>query len=114
MEGNMLSPAAAQQKNLLLETYGQINEHLVTQMSIGNPVGEIFELGTDASNFQIKTFLKGRLFKQKGELALALEKVKMGTYGICEDCGKKISGERLEVLPATKYCASCQKKLEDG
>jgi DnaK suppressor protein len=35
-----------------------------------------------------------------------------GTYGICEDCGKAISAERLSFLPEATRCVSCQARQE--
>ncbi|OGZ84883.1 MAG: hypothetical protein A2599_00450 [Candidatus Staskawiczbacteria bacterium RIFOXYD1_FULL_39_28] len=40
----------------------------------------------------------------------ALEKIKSGTYGICENCGKKISEERLQAIPEAKTCLKCGQK----
>jgi len=40
----------------------------------------------------------------------ALEKIKKGTYGICENCGKQISLERLKAYPQAIFCLECQKK----
>lgn len=37
----------------------------------------------------------------------ALERVKDGTYGTCESCGKSIPIERLEVLPYSTLCVEC-------
>lgn len=34
----------------------------------------------------------------------ALARLDDGTYGICEVCGERISGERLEALPFTTVC----------
>ena len=42
----------------------------------------------------------------------ALSKVRIGTYGICEDCGKMIDTDRLMIYPEATLCASCQKKRE--
>ncbi len=42
----------------------------------------------------------------------AIRKLDEGTYGICEDCGGKISEERLKVLPFAIYCRDCQEKIE--
>lgn len=42
------------------------------------------------------------------DISLALEKIKAGKYGQCEKCGKKISKERLEIIPEAKTCASCK------
>jgi DnaK suppressor protein len=35
-----------------------------------------------------------------------------GTYGVCEDCGKEISAERLEFLPEATRCVACQAREE--
>jgi RNA polymerase-binding transcription factor DksA len=37
----------------------------------------------------------------------ALEKIAAGTYGICENCGKKIDEKRLLVCPEAKTCLRC-------
>ncbi len=42
----------------------------------------------------------------------ALTAVKIGKYGICEDCGKMIDTDRLMVYPEATLCASCQAKRE--
>lgn len=40
---------------------------------------------------------------------LALEKIKNGSYGKCEKCGKEISEERLKIYPEAKLCKDCQR-----
>lgn len=40
----------------------------------------------------------------------ALNKIKKGNYGVCENCGGKIDRARLEVLPESKFCLDCQRK----
>ena len=42
----------------------------------------------------------------------ALTAIKIGKYGICEDCNKMIDTDRLMVYPEATLCASCQKKRE--
>ncbi len=37
----------------------------------------------------------------------ALEKIKNGTYGLCEKCGKKIEDVRLKIDPAVEICRKC-------
>jgi DnaK suppressor protein len=41
------------------------------------------------------------------EIDLALTKMAQATYGTCESCQKPISLERLEALPATRFCRKC-------
>jgi RNA polymerase-binding transcription factor DksA len=45
-----------------------------------------------------------RLEYDVSEIDAALERIESGDYGRCETCGKTISDERLEILPATRYC----------
>lgn len=42
----------------------------------------------------------------------AIHRIEAGTYGICDDCGKKIDLERLEALPSTTLCMPCKSKRE--
>lgn len=42
----------------------------------------------------------------------ALALIKLGTYGICEDCGKMIDTDRLMVYPEATQCAKCMTKRE--
>ena len=42
----------------------------------------------------------------------ALTRIKIGKYGICEDCGEMIDTDRLMIYPEATLCAKCQKKRE--
>ncbi|MEE9168496.1 MAG: TraR/DksA family transcriptional regulator [bacterium] len=42
----------------------------------------------------------------------SLSSIEKGEYGICEECDKQISFERLEAVPAAKLCIDCKNKLE--
>jgi DnaK suppressor protein len=46
------------------------------------------------------------------EIATALEKLKGGTYGICERCGKPIGLKRLQAMPSARLCVKCKIKEE--
>lgn len=43
------------------------------------------------------------------EVDAALAKVRDGTYGICERCGRPISDERLEAIPWATLCIDCKR-----
>lgn len=40
----------------------------------------------------------------------ALEKIKKGNYGICEECQKEINPKRISVFPSATLCIKCKKK----
>jgi DnaK suppressor protein len=49
---------------------------------------------------------------RKGLVEDALKRLKKDKYGVCQNCGKKISPERLKIIPYTPYCIDCQNLLE--
>jgi DnaK suppressor protein len=42
----------------------------------------------------------------------ALQRLEDGTYGVCEDCQKPISEERLKAMPFARRCIDCQRHAE--
>lgn len=46
-------------------------------------------------------------------LSRAEEKVREGTYGVCDLCGKPIPAGRLKALPEAIHCAPCAERLEE-
>lgn len=42
----------------------------------------------------------------------ALEKVAVGTYGVCENCGQPIPQERLDAVPYAEFCLQCKERAE--
>jgi DnaK suppressor protein len=42
----------------------------------------------------------------------ALEKIKEGTFGVCEQCGEPISMKRLEARLETTLCIRCKEDQE--
>ena len=53
-------------------------------------------------------YMIARNKKFLGYLDKALVMIKDSTFGICEQCGKIISKERLEEVPHTKKCFDCK------
>src|SRR3989344_3547420 len=38
----------------------------------------------------------------------ALTRVKIGKYGVCENCGKMIDTDRLMIMPEATLCVDCE------
>lgn len=47
---------------------------------------------------------------QVSDIDRALERIEEGQYGICANCGKEISPDRLAALPASILCVECKSK----
>jgi len=59
-----------------------------------------------ANRMSIALSFKARL----NEIDMALNKIIMGTYGVCEKCAIEISEKVLEVAPESELCSSCKKE----
>ncbi|CAN5194170.1 hypothetical protein BH09PAT2_BH09PAT2_08390 [soil metagenome] len=49
---------------------------------------------------------------QKKDIVIALERIGKGRYGYCKRCNKEIPAKRLELIPETQYCVSCESELK--
>lgn len=49
-----------------------------------------------------------------GEIAEALERIRHGTFGRCEECEKPIPKPRLQALPYTRHCVACARKVQQS
>jgi DnaK suppressor protein len=70
------------------------------------------DAGTDAYD---RDFALGMLSSDQDavyQIDQALDRIRNGTYGICELTGKKIEPERLEAIPWTRFSAEAEQKLE--
>ncbi|MBM3994446.1 MAG: TraR/DksA family transcriptional regulator [Planctomycetes bacterium] len=47
------------------------------------------------------------------QIERALHRLKQGTYGMCENCQKKIPVARLNALPFSTTCIQCQRDMEN-
>ena len=54
--------------------------------------------------------LVGELTETLRDIDAALERLKAGTYGVCELCGNAIGTPRLEAMPAARRCIDCAGK----
>lgn len=50
--------------------------------------------------------------KELAEIELALDKIKKGTYGICEMCEEPIGLARLKVKTFARFCITCREITE--
>lgn len=66
-------------------------------------------ISTDRSIEQAITSQQSHELKN---IEYALNKIKNGTYGICEMCEEDINIQRLKVKPHAKYCIVCRELIE--
>ncbi len=85
-----------------------------TGSNLSNLPMHMADMGTD--NYE-QEFTLGLVEKDRQmlhEINLALDKIKKGTYGICEGTGKPISKARLDAKPWARYSLEHTLKVEKG
>lgn len=75
------------------------------------------ELEEEAQKLDISSIherLENRETEELAAIELALNKMVLGGYGECENCGRAIREDRLEVLPAARLCLKCAQRFEQS
>jgi RNA polymerase-binding transcription factor DksA len=70
------------------------------------------DVGTDNFEQEFTLNLLANEEQVLGEISAALERMKEGTFGRCEECTGAIPKTRLKALPYARYCVECARKLE--
>lgn len=58
------------------------------------------------------TAIKDELDRKIVQTRRALARIKIGKYGICENCGQMIDTDRLIIYPEATFCVKCERKKE--
>lgn len=70
------------------------------------------DLGTETFEREKDLSILENIEAELSDIEHALRRIGDGTYGTCEACGKTISEERLEAMPATRLCLDDQAAAE--
>jgi DnaK suppressor protein len=70
------------------------------------------DLAFDSGSGEVTSQLAELESRELSQIERALARLKQGTYGVCEGCGKKILVARLNALPFTTTCIGCQREME--
>ena len=73
---------------------------------------DTYDLASDARDREISLILTDRDREKLAAIDEALGRVDDGSYGICESCESEIAEARLQALPFTRVCVSCQAERE--
>jgi len=74
--------------------------------------GDMYDQATSERDRELNLLLTTRDQEKLKEIESALQKIKEGTYGDCEECGEKIPQGRLMVMPFARVCVNCRSKIE--
>lgn len=113
-----MDPIIKKIREKLLINRGEVLKMLESSQAMERDVEGL----TFSNEIDLASSLEGREMvfqlssRDRRELKLideALIKIKEGTYGICESCGKRIGSKRLQILPLTTLCIECKESAEN-
>jgi len=70
------------------------------------------DLGTDTVSREMDLGLAWDINQHIAQITRAMEKIRDGTYGVCDQCGRTIPADRLSAMPEAVYCLTCQAAQE--
>jgi RNA polymerase-binding protein DksA len=68
--------------------------------------------GTDAMEREKAFLFAQRDEKYLQQLQKAIERIEHGVFGICRQCGVKITEKRMKAVPTTNICIDCKSENE--
>ena len=83
-----------------------------------NALGDTSQLADEVDVIQINEdremsfATRSLLVERANRLAEALERLRNGEYGVCQECGEAIAPARLKAMPEVMTCVRCQDRLE--
>ncbi|MEX2170704.1 MAG: TraR/DksA family transcriptional regulator [Pirellulales bacterium] len=75
---------------------------------------DVVDAALDAAQDEISSQLAEVESRELANIEVALERIKEGTYGLCDFCNQRIPLARLNALPYATSCIECQRAAENG
>ena len=95
------------ERNEILDTLTGRNDQL-EKLGGGQESGDDADIASDTID---RTLFNSLGQADQNRLAMidrALDRIKLGTYGLCLECGEPIAEARLEAIPYAALCIGCQ------
>ena len=96
-------------------------ESIEEKIKIDSPEGNVdsnphpyhwADIASQEEDKEMDSQILSQMSRKLEMIDIALEKIKLGTYGKCEICGNFIEKERLEIIPYARYCKNCRASLD--
>ncbi len=105
---NKLQRRAAEIQEMVrteFDEFQRVNDHTV---------GDAGDRGIESHASELTSRMAESESRELADIEEALDRLRDGTFGDCEDCGKSIPMNRLQVVPHARRCVRCQKASENS
>jgi DnaK suppressor protein len=106
-------------RNLLLQLRKDITREIQQGVQAGRE-GEAgdgrdtYDIASDERDREINLLLSDRERRKLQQIDDALHRIDTDEYGVCEECGGEIATGRLETMPFSRLCVTCQSEFEQA
>lgn len=76
--------------------------------------GDVLDAASDTARDELSCQLAEAESRELGQIDEALNRMREGSYGTCDGCGKVIPVARLQIVPYATECIECKRKSEGG
>jgi DnaK suppressor protein len=103
------------EKKRLQDELNQLNSSVsMEDRREGSPFWKREEESNESMEMEKRLALDSRLNTLLAEVNRAIQKLEIGTYGVCDSCSKTIDPARMEALPQAILCLECRQKLKNA
>ncbi|QDV71396.1 General stress protein 16O [Rosistilla carotiformis] len=74
--------------------------------------GDVLDAASDTARDELSSQLAEVESRELGQIDDALARMRDGSYGSCDGCGKVIPVARLQIVPYATECIECKRKSE--
>lgn len=111
--------AVLQLKAILVRRRDALRQALAGDLSLLKELrqqasGDVLDAALDSAQDELSSQLAEVESRELSNIEIALEKMRSGEYGQCEDCSEAIPLARLQALPYATMCIQCQREAEKG
>ena len=104
--------ALIEQRNEILESIGS-DASVLNQLQ-QNQSGDVVDFASGSSSGEMSSQLAEVETRELKNIKAAIKRINDGSYGVCEGCNQDISADRLQAIPHTLHCISCQRVAEEA
>jgi DnaK suppressor protein len=107
----LLALRATLQGDMTQMEYNALNKDHSKTTSMPTDMAELWSGNFDQ---ELTLSLLGNEQDALDQIEAAIERIEDGSFGRCEECGRKIPESRLEAIPYAAQCVRCASQREEG
>lgn len=117
MQDNNIKEKLEKEKKQLKKSLGDVatkdpkakDDYDAKFKNFGDPIFDNTAEAAEVSLYDSNLSVEGNLELKLRDVNEALDRIKKGAFGKCENCSKQIDKARLEANPTAKLCINCAK-----